>query len=51
MRPKEQITNDRRMSEGEKQTEILLDIREILNGREIKKLEPFGGQIINEEDD
>ena len=51
MRPKEQIINDRRKSEGEKQTEILLDIREILNGKEVKKLKPFGGPIINEEDD
>ena len=51
MRPKEQITNDKRKSEGEKQTEILLDIREILNGKEVKKQEPFGGPIISEEDD
>ena len=51
MRTKEDIQNDRRKSEGEKQTEILLDIREILNGKEVKKQEPFGGPIINEEDD
>jgi len=43
MRTKEDIQNDRRKSEGEKQTEILLDIREILNGKEVKKITPFGG--------
>ena len=45
------IETDRKLTIYEKQLEVLLDIRELLNGKEIKKQEPFGGPIINEEDD
>ena len=36
---------DRAKTEAEKQTEILLDIRELIAGKETKEQEPFGGPI------
>jgi len=43
MRSKIIIETDRTKTEAEKQTEILLDIRELLSDKEIKEEEPFGG--------
>lgn len=43
MRDRFKIEQDRKLTTSEKQTEILLDIREILNGKKVEKKVPFGG--------
>ena len=45
MRSRIIIETDRAKSETEKQTEILLDIRDLLTPKEKSKPEPFGGPI------
>ena len=43
MRTRDEIEFDKRKSTGEKEVEILLDIREILNGKKVENKVPFGG--------